>query len=192
MTNLYISSRVQASQSSGGTLRATFVAAGRPHLHTACMRCDPSPNNTQTSHTHSLNCVVLPLLVQKVDRRDRHNPFEINCHPYIYARTCCDECLGICQIWSSYLHPLRQHERQRQMYKMWWFWCYGSLKVIGNVTIWYRAYDFLFDFNKYSASIFYHFRVTASYLSKVAHFNLWYLHLLSQLGVTPFEFCRDL
>jgi len=36
------------------------------------------------------------------------------------------------------------------------------------------------------------FRVTASYLSKVAHFNLPYLHLAPQLGVTPFKFCGNL
>ena len=36
------------------------------------------------------------------------------------------------------------------------------------------------------------FRVTASYLSIVANFNLPHLHLAPPLGVTPFEFCRDL
>ena len=35
-----------------------------------------------------------------------------SCHPY--ARTCDNECL--CQIWSSYFHPLRQHERQCEIY----------------------------------------------------------------------------
>jgi len=35
------------------------------------------------------------------------------------------------------------------------------------------------------------FRVVASYLSKVS-FNLPHLHLVSLLGVTPFEFCQDL
>jgi len=32
----------------------------------------------------------------------------------------------------------------------------------------------------------------ASYLSKVANFNLPHLHLAPPLGVTSFEFCRDL
>jgi len=39
--------------------------------------------------------------------------------------------------------------------------------------------------------IFYRFRVIASYLSKVANFNLPHLHLALPLGVTPLEFCRD-
>ena len=43
---------------------------------------------------------------------------------------------------------------------------YGSPKVIGNVTIRYSAYDFLFVFNRNYASILYRFRDTASYLSK--------------------------
>ena len=37
-----------------------------------------------------------------------------------------------------------------------------------------------------------HFRVIASYLWKVANFNPPQLHLASSLGVTPFEFCREL
>ena len=37
-----------------------------------------------------------------------------------------------------------------------------------------------------------HSRVIASYLWKVANFNLPQLHLASSLGVTPFEFCPDL
>ena len=36
------------------------------------------------------------------------------------------------------------------------------------------------------------FRVIASYLSKVANFNLPQLHSGPPLGVTLFEFCRDL
>jgi len=52
-----------------------------------------------------------------------------------------------------------------------------SLKVIGNVTIRYSAYDFLFDFNRKCASIWYRFRDIASYLSKVVHFNPPHLHL---------------
>jgi len=35
-------------------------------------------------------------------------------------------------------------------------------------------------------------RDRTSYLSKVANFNLPYLHLAPPLGVTQFEFCRDL
>jgi len=41
------------------------------------------------------------------------------------------------------------------------------------------------------ASIFYRFRVIASYLSKVANFNLPHLHFAPPLGVTPVGFCRD-
>jgi len=36
------------------------------------------------------------------------------------------------------------------------------------------------------------FRVIASYLINVASFNVPHLHLAPSLGVTPFEFCRDL
>jgi len=36
------------------------------------------------------------------------------------------------------------------------------------------------------------FQVIASHLSKVANFNLSHLHLAPQMGVAPFEFCRDL
>jgi len=35
-------------------------------------------------------------------------------------------------------------------------------------------------------------RITASYLSKVADFNLPHLHLAPAFGVTPYEFRRDL
>jgi len=48
---------------------------------------------------------------------------------------------------------------------------YGALKVIGNVTIRLSAYDFLFVFNRNHASILYHFRDRAGYLSKVADFD---------------------
>jgi len=49
---------------------------------------------------------------------------------------------------------------------------YGSPKVTDDVTIRYSAYDFLFNFNRNHAYILYRFRVIASYLSKVAYFNL--------------------
>ena len=55
---------------------------------------------------------------------------------------------------------------------------YGSLRVIRNVTIRYSAYDFLFDFNRNHASIFYRFRDIAGYLSKVADFNPPQLHFV--------------
>jgi len=48
---------------------------------------------------------------------------------------------------------------------------YGSLKVIGNVTIRQSTYEFLFDFNTNHASILYRFRDIAGYLSKVAYFD---------------------
>jgi len=53
----------------------------------------------------------------------------------------------------------------------------GKLKLIGNVTIRQSAYDFLFDFNRNHASILYHFRDTAGYLSKVVDFDPPHLHL---------------
>jgi len=40
----------------------------------------------------------------------------------------------------------------------------GALKVIGNVTFRWSAYDFLFDFNRNHASILYRFRYIAGYL----------------------------
>ena len=69
---------------------------------------------------------------------------------------------------------------------------YGSLKVIGNVTIRYSTYDFLFDFNRNHASILYRFRDIAGYLSKVADFDLPHLHLAPPQGVIPVEFRGDL
>jgi len=48
---------------------------------------------------------------------------------------------------------------------------YGALKVTGNATIRYSAYDFLFDFNRNYVYIFYRFRDILSYLSKVADFD---------------------
>jgi len=42
------------------------------------------------------------------------------------------------------------------------------------------------------ASILYHFEFIAHYWSKVAYFDLPQLHLVPPLGMTPFEFCRDL
>ena len=42
---------------------------------------------------------------------------------------------------------------------------------MGNATIRYSAYDFLFDFNRNYVSVFYHFRDIAGYLSKVADFD---------------------
>jgi len=47
----------------------------------------------------------------------------------------------------------------------------GALKVMGNATIRYSAYDFLIDFNRNHASIFYRFRDIAGYLSIVADFD---------------------
>jgi len=48
---------------------------------------------------------------------------------------------------------------------------------MGNATIRYSAYDFLFDFNINYVSIFYCFRDIADYLSKVADFDPPHLHL---------------
>ena len=41
---------------------------------------------------------------------------------------------------------------------------------MGNATIQWSAYDFLFDFNRNYVSILYRFRDIAGYLSKVADF----------------------
>jgi len=68
----------------------------------------------------------------------------------------------------------RGYEKQCKMWKL-VVWGYGSPKVIANTTIHYCTYDFVFNFNKKKlcyASILYHFRVIASYLSKVADFNV--------------------
>jgi len=49
----------------------------------------------------------------------------------------------------------------------------SSLKITGNVTIRWSAYDFLLDFNRNYVSILYNFPVIyISYLSKVAYFNI--------------------
>jgi len=63
------------------------------------------------------------------------------------------------------------------MQKLGWFGGYGSPKVIGNITI--EIVQFLFDFNRNYVSILYRFRVIglASYLSKVANYNLPHLRL---------------
>ena len=68
----------------------------------------------------------------------------------------------------------------------------GALKVIGNVTIRQSAYDFLFDFSRNHASIFYRFRDIAGYLRKVADFDPPHLHSVTPQGMTPDEFRGDL
>ena len=68
----------------------------------------------------------------------------------------------------------------------------GALKVMGNATIRQSAYDFLFDFTRNHASIFYHFRDIAGYQSKVADFDPPHLHSAPLQGVTPVEFRGDL
>jgi len=60
------------------------------------------------------------------------------------------------------------------------------------ITIWYSAYDFLFDFNRNCASIWYFFQVVASYLSDVANFHLPHLHLAPLLAVTLFAKIYDI
>ena len=75
-------------------------------------------------------------------------------------------------------------------------WCglgwFGALKVTGNTTIRWSAYDFLFDFNRNYVSIFYRFRYIAGYLSKVADFDPPHLHSAPSQGVIPVEFRGDL
>jgi len=63
---------------------------------------------------------------------------------------------------------------------------------MGNATIRYSTYDFLFDFNRNHSSILYRFRDIASYLSKVADFDPPHLHLAPLQGVIPVEFRGDL
>ena len=58
----------------------------------------------------------------------------------------------------------------------------GWFGRLGNITIRQSIYDFLFDFNRNYVSILYRFRVTVSYLSKVADFNLLHLHLVPHLN----------
>ena len=69
---------------------------------------------------------------------------------------------------------------------------FGPLRVMGNVTIRYSAYNFLFHFNRNHASILYRFRDIASYLSKVADFDPPHLHLAPPQGMIPVEFRGDL
>jgi len=72
------------------------------------------------------------------------------------------------QIRSLWVHPLRSYEWWCNMQKMGWL---GALKVMGNATIRYSAYDFLFDFNRNYVSILYRFRDVAGCLSKVTDFD---------------------
>jgi len=67
---------------------------------------------------------------------------------------------------------------------------YGSLKVIGNVTIRQSTYDFLFDFNRNHASILYRFWDIAGYLSKVADFDPPLLHLAPSQGWSRWNFAE--
>jgi len=62
---------------------------------------------------------------------------------------------------------------------------------MGNAIRW-SAYNFLFDFNRNHASIFYRFRDIASYSSKGADFDPPHLHLVPQQGVILVEFRGDL
>ena len=59
---------------------------------------------------------------------------------------------------------------------------------MGNATIRWSAYDFLFDCNRNHASILYRLRDIAGYLSKVADFDPPHLHLAPPLGVIPVKF----
>jgi len=67
---------------------------------------------------------------------------------------------------------------------VWW--------VKGHITIRKSAYDFLFDCDRKYASILYRFRVIASYLLNVAHFNLPHLHLSLTFRIVSSEFHWDL
>jgi len=63
---------------------------------------------------------------------------------------------------------------------------------MGNATIRWSAYDFLFDFNRNCVSIFCRFRDIASYLSKVADFDPPHLHLAPRRGWCRVEFREHL
>jgi len=52
--------------------------------------------------------------------------------------------------------------------------------------------EHMFNFNRNYASILHNFQVIASYLPKVAYFDLPHLHLLLALGVIPVKFCQGL
>jgi len=69
---------------------------------------------------------------------------------------------------------------------------YGALKVTGNATIRYSAYDFLFDFSRNYVYIFYRFRDIVSYLSKVADFDQPTCICRPPQWVIPVEFRGDL
>ena len=68
----------------------------------------------------------------------------------------------------------------------------GSSKVIGNIIIQSRVYEFLFEFNIEYTYTLYRFRVIASYLLKVINFNLHHLNFAPSMAVTPIEFRQDL
>jgi len=107
-----------------------------------------------------------------------HAPFGATCHPC--ARTCYGQCL--CQIWSSYIHPLQQHETQCWVYRMGWFGrlrikqghrqCHHLVECIRPpIRRWQKLCLYLVLFPCYSEL----------YLSKVTHFNLPHLHLVPLL-----------
>jgi len=58
---------------------------------------------------------------------------------------------------------------------------------MGNVAIWWNTYDFLFNFIE-TMLLSYIVLDIASYLSKVADFNLQRLQLAPPLGVITVEF----
>jgi len=64
----------------------------------------------------------------------------------------------------------------------------GSPNV--TVTIQQSPYDFLFDFSRNYASIFYDSRLIVNYLSKVANFNLPHLHIAPLLGWSHSNFTK--
>ena len=68
----------------------------------------------------------------------------------------------------------------------------GALKVIGNVTVRYSAYDFLFDFNRNYVSYLLPFSRYSRLLVKSRHFDPPHLHSAPSQGVTPVEFRGDL
>jgi len=86
-------------------------------------------------------------------------------------RTCYDQ--PVCQMWSSYLHLLWQHERQHKMYKIRWLW----------VTQGHR------QCHRKAHTASYCIWVIRSHLSRLADFHLFHRHLLPLLGKIHLE-CR--
>jgi len=95
---------------------------------------------------------------------------------HLEAGTCYDQSAH--QIFKCLSSPITKISKAMQNVENGVLWGLGSPKIIGNVTIWLRIYDFIFNFNRNYACISYHFRAIVSHLSKIADFNIPNLHLV--------------